>query len=217
MERFTFELVLGAVLLAFVLWTRYKQEPRRPLQRDEIERYLAIIDGQFPMPDGTDRAAIMARLRNFAENDNGRDIYMTNLLRYHEGMATGPAPAGSFSGSPKAANAIYEKNTQPILMRSGAFPIFAGRVAGPNVIGGGNPADDDWSRILVVHYPSRRHFFELLTNPRYLTKADYKTYAMYVALVPCQRQAVIPDFRFLAPAGALIVFFAAAWLHAVLG
>ena len=217
MERFAFELVLGALLLAFVLWTWRKQEPRRPLQAAEIERYLEVIATQFPVPDGADRPAILARLRHFAEHDDGRDIYMTNLLRYHEKMASGPAPAGSFTGSRDAANAIYEKNTSPILLTSGAFPIFAGTVAGPNVVGGSDPTDDNWSRVLVVHYPSRRHFFDLLTNPRYLAKADFKTYAMYVGLVPCQRQLVIPDFRFLAPAGALIVFVAAAGRHALLG
>ena len=217
MERFTFEAVLGALLLAFVLWVWRKQEPRRPLQVEEIERYLGVIEAHFPLPDGTERAKLLARLRHFAEHDDGRDIYMTNLLRNHAQMASGPAAAGSFAGSPEAANVIYEANTRPILMTSGAFPIFAGTVAGPNVVGSSDPADDNWSRVLVVHYPSRRHFFELLTNRRYLEKADFKSYAMYVALVPCQRQLVVPDFRFLAPAGALIVFFAAAWLHAVLG
>ena len=217
MERFAFELVLGVVLLGFVLWVRRKQEPRRPLQPAEIERYLGIIGEKFPLPDGVDKPAILARLRHFAESDDGRDIYMTNLLRYHDKMASGPAPAASFTGSREAANAIYENNTKPILMTSGAFPIFAGKVAGPNVIGGTDPADDNWSRVLVVHYPSRRHFFDLLSNEQYLSKADFKSYAMYIGLVPCQRELVMPDFRFLAPAGALILFFAAAWLHALVG
>lgn len=217
MSHFTFEIALAVVLAVFVLWVRRKQEPRRPMQGDEIDNYLAAIDAQFPFPDDMDKVAILARLRGFAERDDGRDVYMTNLLRYHEKMASGPAPAGRFTGSPHAANAIYEENAKQVLLRSGAFPIFAGTVHEPNAIGGTEAAEDMWTRILVVHYPSRRHFFELLTDQQYLTKADFKSYAMHMALVPCRRELVMPDFRFLAVAGALVVFFAAAWIHALIG
>jgi uncharacterized protein (DUF1330 family) len=132
-------------------------------------------------------------------------------------MAKGPAPAGAFAGTPHEANEIYEANAKPILMKSGAFPIFAGRVDDINAVGGDDPAEDNWTRILLVHYPSRRHFFELLTNPKYLTKADFKSYAMHMALVPVKRELVIPDFRFLAIVGAVIIFLTVAWLEALMG
>ena len=67
----------------------------------------------------------------------------------------------------------------------------------------------------MVHYPSRRHFFDLLTNEKYLSKADFKSYAMYLALVPTRRELVVPEFRFLVLVGALIVFLTVAWLHAL--
>lgn len=203
--------LLAAVLALFVLWVWRKQEPRRPLTAAEIDRYCAILEARFPVPESQDRAAWMARVRRFGENDDGRDIYMLNLLRYHEAMAKGPAPAGSFAGTPHQANKIYEANAKPILMKSGAFPIFAGKVEDMNAVGGPDPAEDHWTRILLVHYPSRRHFFELLTNPQYLTKADFKSYAMHMALVPVKREMVIPDFRQIAIVGAVIVFLAAGW------
>ncbi|MDE2561089.1 MAG: hypothetical protein KGL48_02480 [Sphingomonadales bacterium] len=217
MSHFAFEFVLAAVLALAVLWVWRKQEPRRPLRADEIERYLSIVDQRFPLPDATPKAELLARLRHFAEADDGRDVYMLNLLRYHERMATGPAPAGSFAGTPHEANAIYEANAKSILLKSGAFPIFAGKVTEPNAVGGSDPAEDNWTRILVVHYPSRRHFFDLLTDSQYLTKADFKSYAMHMALVPVKRELVIPDFRFLAMVGAVVMFLLAAWIHALLG
>ncbi|MFO1254108.1 MAG: hypothetical protein U1E37_00300 [Sphingomonadaceae bacterium] len=210
-------LLLAAVLALFVFWAWRKQEPRRPLTRAEIDRYCEVVDAKFPVPDDQDRAAWVARLRRFGENDDGRDIYMLNLLRYHETMAKGPASAGSFTGTPHAANKIYEANAKPILMKSGAFPIFAGKVEDLNAVGSGDPAEDNWTRILVVHYPSRRHFFELLTNPQYLTKADFKSYAMHMALVPVKRELVIPDFRQLAVAGAVLLFLLAGWILALTG
>lgn len=210
-------LALAGVLALFVLWAWRKQEPRRPLTSAEIDSYCKAIEARFPVPDHQDRKAMVDRLRRFGTNDDGRDVYMLNLLRYNQAMASGPAPAGSFTGSPDEANEIYEANAKPILMKSGAFPIFAGKVEEPNAVGGPEPAEDHWTRILVVHYPSRRHFFELLTNPQYLTKADFKSYAMHMALVPVKRELVIPDFRQLAVASAVIVFLLVAWLTALFG
>lgn len=209
--------LLASALAVFVLWVWRKQEPRRPLTAAEIERYCEIIDARFPIPDHQDRTDWVARVRRFAENDDGRDIYMLNLLRYNEAMANGPDPAGSFSGTPDEANTIYEANAKPVLMKSGAFPIFAGKVEDLNAVGGPDPAEDNWTRILVVHYPSRRHFFDLLTNPQYLSKADFKSYAMHMALVPVKREMVIPDFRQLAIAAAIVVFLSAGWVLALTG
>lgn len=209
--------LLATVLALFVLWVWRKQEPRRPLTVAEIDRYCETIHASFPVPDHQDRAAWVARVRRFAENDDGRDIYMLNLLRYNETMAKGPAAAGSFTGTPHEANEIYEANAKPILMKSGAFPIFAGKVEDANAVGGPDPAEDHWTRILVVHYPSRRHFLDLLTNPQYLTRADFKSYAMHMALVPVKREMVIPDFRQLAIAGAVIVFLSVGWALTLTG
>jgi uncharacterized protein (DUF1330 family) len=214
-KRFRFELLLASVLALFVIWAWHKQEPNAPLTRAETERYLAAIAEKFPMPEGMDKTAALSRLRSFAEKDDGRDIYMLNLLRYNERMASGPAPAGQFKGTPDQANTIYENNAKPILMKSGAFPIFAGKVEESNVIGGPNSAEDNWTRVLVVHYPSRRHFFELLTDPQYLTKADFKSYAMHMALVPVKRELVIPDFRMIALIGAIILFLLIALIRAL--
>lgn len=216
-KRFRFELLLASVLALFVIWAWHKQEPNAPLTRAETERYLAAIAEKFPMPEGMDKTAALSRLRSFAEKDDGRDIYMLNLLRYNERMASGPAPAGQFKGTPDQANTIYENNAKPILMKSGAFPIFAGKVEDMNAVGSGDPVEDNWTRILVVHYPSRRHFFELLTNAQYLTKADFKSYAMHMALVPVKRELVIPDFRQLAVAGAVMLFLLAGWILTLTG
>ncbi|MDP3908631.1 hypothetical protein [Novosphingobium sp.] len=214
-KRFRFELILAVVLMLFVAWTWHKQEPNAALTRAETDRYLAIVSAKFPMPDRMDRPATLARLRAFAEGDDGRDVYMLNLLRFNDRMASGPAPAGRFKGTPEEANAIYEDNAKPVLMKSGAFPIFSGKVEEANAIGGFDRAEDNWTRVLIVHYPSRRHFFDLLTDPEYLKKADFKSYSMHMALVPVKRELVVPDFRHLALAGAIILFLLIALIRAL--
>lgn len=215
MKRFRFEIALAVVLALFVAWAWHKQEPADPLTPAEAERYVATIAAKYPFADDQDKNAMLARFRSFAANDDGRDIYMVNLLRFHPKMARGPAPASRYEGTPEQANLIYEQAATPLLLASGAFPVFLGHVGEQNAVSGPDPAEDNWSRILVVHYPSRRHFFDLLTHPDYLAKADFKSYAMHMALVPAKRDLVVPDLRFLAVVGAIIVFLLGAWLHAL--
>ena len=62
-----FLLLLAAALALFVWWVWRKQEPRRPLTSAEIDRYCKVIDAEFPISDGLDRAAWVARLRRFGE------------------------------------------------------------------------------------------------------------------------------------------------------
>lgn len=215
MKRFRFELILALVLGVLTALYWHSQEPDDPLTKAETDRYMAVIELKFPFPTAELKASALVRLRGFAERDDGRDVYMLNLLRFHPQMTSGPAPAAQFKGSPAEANAAYEDNAVPIALKSGSFPIFTGNVSEANAIGGDVAAEDNWSRIIVMHYPSRRHFFDLLTDPGYLSKADYKTYAMHMALVPVKRDMVIPDFRHLALIGALLLFLLIALVRAL--
>jgi len=215
MKRFRFELILALVLGVLTTLYWHSQEPGDPLTKAESDRYIAVIDAKFPFPTAELKTAALIRMRGFAERDDGRDVYMLNLLRFHPQMASGPAPAAQFKGTPAQANVDYEDNAVPIALKSGSFPIFTGYVSEPNALGGENAAEDNWSRIIVMHYPSRRHFFELLTDPVYLAKADYKSYAMHMALVPVKRDMVIPDFRHLALFGAILLFLLIALVRAL--
>ena len=78
-----------------------------------------------------------------------------------------------------------------------------------------DPAIDNWSRVLVVRYPSRRAFLELIGDPAYLEYLPYKAAALMVALTPMKGDLVLPDAL---PALALVlltVFFTAAWIRAL--
>ena len=67
---------------------------------------------------------------------------------------------------------------------------------------------------MVVRYPSRRAFFEVLTDPQWLKFAPYKLAALELALVPASGQVVIPDLRSVIGGACLIVFLGAGWVRA---
>jgi hypothetical protein len=135
MKRLRFEAIFGALLLAVFAVICVWQIPGLAgarLTRAEIDRYIAAIE-RLPFPPEEMRDAV-PRIRAWAEADDGKPVYMLNLMRYHEKVRTFPGSA-PFTGTPREANAIYENATMPLLLKTGGFPLFAGEVQGGNVMG----------------------------------------------------------------------------------
>jgi hypothetical protein len=216
-----FEWLLGAVLAALFVTFCIWQAPGnlRKLSSAEVDVYLHRLKGKLP-GDPVEQGAFLERLRAFGIADDGRPVYMLNAMRYYPELKRGPGMEG-VRGTPAEANATYEKAVMPILFRLGAYPLFGGETMEIRADGkahsnldGFDPAIDDWSRILVVRYPSRRTFFELLTDPQWLKWAPYKIAALEIVLVPASGQVVIPDLRWVFGGACLILFLAVCWLRA---
>jgi uncharacterized protein (DUF1330 family) len=69
----------------------------------------------------------------------------------------------------------YAEAVQPHLERVGASVGYAGDASGV-VIGGEETAW--WDSILVVHYPSRTAFLEMVMDPEYVKIAVHRTKAL---------------------------------------
>lgn len=215
MKRFRFEVTLAAVFLllfaAFWLW----QTPgwiRGKLSTPEIDAYIVAIEQNLVAPDALKQRAI-ADLRAWAERDDGKPVFMLNLMRYYAQVQPFPG-IEDFHGSPAEANAHYEGRVIPIALADGDYPIYGGATQGQNLFGH-DPGADDWNRILLMRYPSRRHFLRLLSNPAYGPLFPYKLAALELSLVPTTAQLVLPDLRFAFGAALLVIFLAIGWLRAV--
>ena len=66
--------------------------PKARLRADEIDRYLTLV-AALPLP-GDQAQQLAARLRPWAEADDGKPTYMLNLNRYF-------AELRPFSGAPE--------------------------------------------------------------------------------------------------------------------
>lgn len=220
MKHYRFEIVLAAVLLAVFLAGSAWLAPGSRLSQAEVDRHLATLEQRAPWP-AEEKRAILEHLRAWAEADDGRPVYMLNLMRYYRELRPLPGLDG-FAGTPGQANALYEQKVMPLLFKLGAYPLFGSAMQG--VLDGAqpstnlisfDPAVDNWSRVLVVRYPSRRAFLELIGDPAYLEYLPYKAASLLVALTPMKGDLVLPDAL---PALALLlltVFFAAAWIRAL--
>ena len=215
-----FEWLLGAVLVALFVafWIWQTPGNLRKLTPADVEAYLHGMEGKLP-GDPEVQAAFLTRMRAFGLADDGRPVYMLNAMRYYPELKRGPGMEG-VRGAPAEANATYEKAVTPLLLRLGAYPLFGGQTMEIRAddkthsnLDGFDPATDDWSRILVVRYASRRAFFELLSDPKWLKFAPYKLAALDLVLVPASGQIVIPDLRWVLGGICLIVFLAVGWLR----
>jgi uncharacterized protein (DUF1330 family) len=92
------------------------------------------------------------QLRELAAGDPDEPIVMLNLLRF----AGDEGAASYYEG--------YGAAVQPILERIGAHVDWQGDV-GSVVIG--DPDADRWDAVLLVSYPSRSAFLDMIRSPDY--------------------------------------------------
>jgi hypothetical protein len=209
--------VLAALFAAFWFWQTPGDAAK--LTPAEVDAYLRRVEGKLP-GEPAEQAAFLARLRAFGLADDGRPVFMLNAMRYYPELRR-TAGTERVRGTPAEANAIYENAVMPIALRLGAYPVFGGDAMGVRVDGRAHsnvtvtePAIDGWSRVLVVRYPSRRAFLELLADPKWLEYAPYKFAALEIALVPTHGQVVVPDLRWVLGGACLLIFLGVGWVRA---
>lgn len=211
MKHHQFEIVLFASLftpfLAFLLW----QSPalwRSPLTPAEIDRYVAAMEQHLVQPPA-EKAAFIARVREWAASDDGKPVLLVNLMRYREQLGEFP-PGIHFEGSPLESNAHYEGLVTPLALKRGEYPLIGGDVQALSLIPMG-AAIDHWDRVIVMRAPSRRAFIEFMADPDYGPSVPYKLAAADVVLLPIDAELSVPDLRWLLGALLLTVYLGVCW------
>jgi hypothetical protein len=216
-NRYRAEALLGLASAGAVLGVSAWQSTRK-LSPADVDHYIGILERELP-PELEDRDEFIARLRAWAENDDGRPVYMLNLMRFFDHLKS--FPGAPTTGTPKEANAQYEAAVTPMLIKRGGYPILTGSTT--KIRGGQDresnlmvyrPDLDNWDRVLVVRYPGRRTFLDLITNPEYLKVMPCKLSSLEVVLTPISGELVIPDARWIAGAIGLVNLLLVSWIRA---
>jgi hypothetical protein len=208
----SFELILaaGLIILYAAFWAWHSQGAGK-LTQAEIDRYLAMIE-KLPLPEKGVQAFV-ARLRPWAEADDGKPVYMFNLMQFFRRVQMFPG-APEFKGTPEEANARYEKGLIWLWLSHASYPTFIGVPQSQNLLN--IQPERTWGNMTVVRYPSRRTFLKLISHPAYAPLAPYKLIAVDLDLVPVSTGIVIPDLRWLVGSGLAIVLLLALWISAAL-
>jgi hypothetical protein len=209
-----FEIVLGGVLLALFLGFGLWQSPslwRGPLTPTELDHLVAELEAHIALaPD--EKAAFIARLREWGSMDDGRPVLLLNLTRYREQLGALP-PGSDFEGTPLEANAHYERQVAPLALRRGEYPLIGGDAQTHSLTPGG-AATDRWDRVVVMRAPSRRAFLRFMADPAYGPAVAYKLAATEVVLIPLHAELTIPDLRWLVGGLLLTVYLSVCWRRA---
>ena len=213
MKRHRFELILALVLvvlwLALWRWQNPNSENER-IKPDEAARYIQAIE-KIPFPADV-RDGMLKSVKLWLAGDDGKPFYMLNLMRFHKEVRrfTGSL---EFNGTPLQSNQRYEDAAIPLLLKQGGYPTYAGIPQGGNVLEQ-RPELDDWSRVLLVRYPSRRAFMDLVASPAYQAVAPYKLMALSVVLTPTTPEILMPELPWLAGTLFLVALLATGWFRA---
>ena len=149
--------ILAAGLLfaygAFLFWYGGRS---KPLSESETETLLAEIKQRAGKKDHDDEPHLIRQFRELAKNDDGREYYMVNLIKFRKKALY---PAGSaFGDDPLEANDRYNRAIIPQLLKHGAHPVLAGNVIGRFIHPDGA---DDWAQVGIVRYRSRRDMLKM--------------------------------------------------------
>jgi hypothetical protein len=207
-----FELILAAVfVILYVAFWAWHSQGAGKLTAAEIDQYLAIIE-KLPLPEKGVQA-FTARLRPWAEADDGKPVYMFNLIHFFPRVQPFPG-APEFKGTPEEANAHYERSLIWLWLSHASYPTFIGTPQAKNLID--TQPERIWGNMTVVRYPSRRTFLKLISHPSYAPLAPYKLIVMELDLVPVSSGTIVPDLRWLVGSGFAIAFLLLGWLRAAL-
>lgn len=210
-----FEIVLGAVLsalfLAFFLW----QTPslwRGALTPADIDRYVAELEEHLVQPPA-EKAAFIARVREWAAEDDGRPVLLVNLMRFREQLGELP-PAIEFDGTPREANEYYERLVAPLALKRGEYPLIGGDTQARSLTRSDSGLDR-LDRVVVMRAPSRRAFIAFMADPAYGPTVPFKHAATDVLLIPIDADMVVPDLRWLVGGLLLTIYLLICWRRAV--
>ena len=204
-----FELILAAVLIILYLaFSAWHSQGGGKLSQPEIDRCIANIE-KLPLPKKAVQEFV-ARLRPWAEADDGKPIYMFNLINFFSKLQPF-AGAPDFRGTPEQANAHYEKGLVWLWLGHASYPTFIGVPQTRNLIN--MQPERTWRNMTVVRYPNRRTFLKLISHPSYAPLAPYKFIAVELDLVPISKGMVVPDLRWVVAASFVMIFLLVGWLR----
>ncbi len=104
-------------------------------------------------------------VERFIHEDSGAPVVMLNLVRFKEGG--------------RASYEAYASAVMPFIQKVGAQPLYAGDGSTALVAEPGQA----WDAVLLVRYPSRAAFLQMVSDPEYQRISHLRTEALQEAVL----------------------------------
>jgi hypothetical protein len=221
MQRYRFELILGAVFLVLLLAYCFFVSTSK-LSNDEAAQLVAKIDAGLQMPEPM-RSEFLARVRAWGEADDGDPVYLANIFHANDAEEMQKALWPGLDIKPAAdgekTHEIYLNAVKPLILPKGVWPAIGTKTQGISTsdktnLAGFYPGFDEWTEININRYPGRRTILELFSHPTYLKVMPYKLVGLRLLTVPTTLRFQMPDLRLALGGIFLIIFLAVGWIRA---
>ncbi len=174
----------------YLLFTSWYTSFGGPVTEEEIDGYLAAFAAAGRPPEST------AVLRGFLEKDDGRQFLMLNLIDLNEQPE--PQPDTSLPVTAQAYIGHYMEHMYPALFARASHPIFAGLAQHQSMDIVGIEGAEHWEQAALMRYRSRRDLADIVTNPAFSERHDYKVAALEKTIAfPVGPILYMSDPRFL--------------------
>jgi hypothetical protein len=171
----------------FVLWYT---DFGGPLSDAEIDEIVNTMTSNGSNPE------MIAFIEKFAREDSGRQFLMLNIIDYSENP---PDVAGAEPGeSAEQLMGRYMEHMFPALLSRASHPVFMGPAVFQSMDLVGIEGAEHWDMGALFRYRSRRTFLEIVTNPAFSGKHQFKTAALDKTIAyPIEPSLYLGDLRLL--------------------
>lgn len=184
------KLWLGSVLL-YALFVSWYTDFGGPLTETEIQDFVAKTDDR-------DLGGIATRktLLEFLRNDTGRQFLMINAVD----LAKNPP---TIAGAPPNADAqtlidLYMEYMIPELLSNASHPVVVGKSVGNSLDLLGIEGAEQWSDGAVMRYRSRRTLMDIISNPEFYDRHDFKLAGLEKTIAyPIEPRIHLGDLRLM--------------------
>ena len=161
-----------------------------PLSAAEIQTYSTKLQAAGY---ATDR---IERLKDFMATDTGRQFLMVNNLD----MAVDPADVEGALPGESAAQLMdrYMAHMYPALLLRACHPVYVGEAIFRAIDVVGIDGAEIWDRAVLLRYRSRRDLMDIVSNPAFTGKHEFKSAALDKTIAyPLENTLYLSDPRLL--------------------
>ncbi len=176
--------------LLYVLFFAWYTDFGGPLSDDEVDHYVAAMENNGRP------AELVAFMKAFAKQDTGRQFLMVNNIDVNENP---PDVEGAEPGE-SAADLMgrYMAHMIPALLARACHPVLMGSAVYPSMDLVGIEGAENWDQAALFRYKSRRALLEIVTNPAFNGKHQFKTAALEKTIAfPIETSLYLSDPRLL--------------------
>ena len=185
------KLWLSSILL-YALFVSWYTDLGGPLTEAEIQAYIAKTEDRDLGGASSARGALLEFLRN----DTGGQFLMFNAVD----LAKNPPP---MEGAPPDADGqtlvgLYMEHMIPALLSRASHPVVVGKSVADSLDLLGVEDAEAWSDGVIMRYRSRRTFIDIIDNPEFYARHDFKLAGLEKTIAyPIEPRIYLSDLRLL--------------------